>query len=57
MVLLTEIPLDELRAIPSKLLSNPVDSSDHCVFLFDVIGRVKDFDGKKVFLDRFTFMI
>lgn len=48
MVLLFEIPFDELKAIASTLWSKPVDGFDHCGLVFNVIGSVKDFHEENV---------
>ena len=48
MVLLFDIPFDDLKMIPSMLISQPVDSSDHCGFVFHLIGCVKSFHKEEV---------
>ena len=48
MVLLFEIPFDELKGIPLTLWSKPVDDFDHCGLVFNVIGSVKDFHEENV---------
>ena len=49
MVLLFEIPFDNLKIIPSMLIPKLVDSLEHCGLVFDVIGCLKSFHKEKVY--------
>ena len=55
MVLLFDIPLDDLKNIPTSLWNKPIDSSNPSGFLFNVIGSVTSFNEEKVYLSLFSF--
>jgi len=48
MVLLTQIPIDTLKTFASILWSHPVETSERCGFVFDIIGSVKYFHERNV---------
>ena len=48
MVLLFDIPFDELKTVPFSLWSKPINGSDGYRFLFSVIGCVKYFHKNRV---------
>ena len=43
MVLLSQIPVIDLKEIPAVLWSSAIDSESRCSYGFEVIGRVKHF--------------